>query len=296
MKRLLLMLLVGVFAITGCGGAKDENSVSIGSKKFTEQIILASILEQLIEDRTDINIENKSDLGATDVLQQAMLDGDLDMYVEYTGTAYLIVLKEELDTTEPQVIYDRVKDAYNEEYEMTWLTPFDFSNAYCLVVRAETAEELGLEKISDIKDHADNLTLASTVDFLEREDGAVNFNKTYNLTWKDMKGMDPGLTYSAIKEEQVEAVVAFATDGRIPRYDLKILEDDLGFFPPYFPAPVINNETLEKYPEIADVVEELAPHLTMEKMAELNAKVDIDNTQESQVARDFLIEAGLIEK
>lgn len=296
MKRILLILLIGVFALTGCSGSKDENSLTISGKKYTEQIILASMLEQLIMDRTDIDVINRGDLGSTDVLHQGMLDGDLDMYVEYTGTAYLIVLKEELDTTDPQIIYDRVKDSYDEEYGMTWLTPFEFSNTYCMAVRAETADELGLEKISDIKEYAGDLKLVSSFDFLEREDGAQNFNETYNLTWKDHRGMDPGLMYSAIKEKQVDGIIAFATDGRIPRFDLKILEDDLGFFPPYYPAPVITNEALERFPELADIVAELAPHMTMEKMSELNAKTDIDNTPESQVARDFLIEIGLIAK
>lgn len=266
----------------------------IGGKKYTEQIILVNILEQLLEDRTDLNVVNRADLGATNILHQGMLDGDLDMYVEYTGTAYAIFLNEELDTTDPQIIYDRVKEYFNEEYEMTWLMPFSFNNTYAVALRSEEAEELGLEKISDLKEHAPNLTLASDFDFLERDDGIVNFNKAYGLTWKDNTGMDPGLMYSAIKEEQIDAIIAYATDGRISRYDLRLLEDDLGFFPPYYAAPVVNNDTLEKYPEIADVLNELSPHLTMEKMSELNSRVDIDNVPEATVAHDFLSEAGLL--
>lgn len=294
LKKVVLLVLLSVLLLTGCGQSASEDSITIGGKKFTEQVILVHILEQLIENRTDIDVVNQADLGATDVLHQGMLDKDIDMYVEYTGTAYMIVLKEELDTTDPQVIYDRVKEQYQEKYDMTWLTPFGFNNTYCLAMKAEDAEKLGIEKISDLKKHASKLTLASDFDFLEREDGIDNFNKTYGLTWKDNMGMEPGLMYGAVKEGQVDAIVAYATDGRIPRYNLKILEDDLGFFPPYFGAVVINNDTLEKYPEIADLVEELAPHLTMEKMAELNSLVDIDGLPEAQVAKEFLQEAGLI--
>lgn len=296
-KKIILLLLIGALVLTGCGkGTKDENSIVIGGKKFSEQVILVNILEQLIEGRTDIKVVNQADLGATDVLHQGMRDKDLDMYVEYTGTAYTIVMKEELDTTDPQEIYDRVKDYYNTEYEMTWLTPFGFNNTYCIALRSDMANELGVETISDLKDHAPNLVLGSTFDFLEREDGIENFNKTYSISWKDNKGMDPGLMYSAVKEKQIDAIVAFATDGRIPRFDLKILEDDLGFFPPYFGAVVVNDDVLESFPEIASLIDELAPHLTMEKMAELNSIVDIDGVSEAKVAQDFLVETGLLSK
>lgn len=297
MRKLLLILLICALVLTGCAKSpKDDNTLRIGGKKYTEQVILVHILEQLIKDRTDINVVNKGDLGATDVLHQGMLDNDLDIYVEYTGTAYAIILKEELDTTDPQIIYDRVKDYYNTKFGMTWLAPFDFNNTYALAIRSEMAKELGVEKISDMKKYAGNLILASSFDFLEREDGIKNFNKTYGLTWKDNKGMDPGLTYSAVKEKQIDAIVAFATDGRLLRYDLKVLEDDLRYFPPYFAAPVITNEALEKFPQIASILEELGPHLTDKKMIELNSLVDIDGKPEATVAKDFLTEAGLLTK
>ena len=152
--------------LIGCGkGLPDENTITIGGKKYTEQIILVDILEQLIDNRTELNIVNQADLGATDVLHQGMLDKELDMYVEYTGTAYAIILKAELDTTDPQVIYDRVKEYYDQEFDMAWMTPFGFNNTYAIALRSETAEELGLEKISDLKADAPNMVLGSDVDF-----------------------------------------------------------------------------------------------------------------------------------
>lgn len=299
MKRLLVALLILslIAVMVGCTpDSSREDTITIGGKKYTEQIILVHILEQLIENRTDLAVVNRADLGATDILQQGMLDGDLDMYVEYTGTAYAIVLKAELDTTDPGVIYDRVKEYYDEELAMTWLTPFGFNNTYAIAVRSAKAEELNLEKISDLRKHAPAMTLGSDFDFLEREDGLDNFNEIYGLTWKDNHGMDPGLMYSAVKDDQIDAIVAYATDGRIPRFDLKLLDDDLGFFPPYFGAVVITNDSLEKHPEIADLIAELAPHLTMEKMAELNSLVDIDGLMEARVAEDFLKETGLLDQ
>ncbi|WP_019412635.1 glycine betaine ABC transporter substrate-binding protein [Paenisporosarcina sp. TG20] len=296
MKKLTLLLLALTLVLTACGGGKgdSENTIVIGGKKFTEQIILVNLMSQLLEEKTELDVVEKADLGPTDVLQQAMEDGDIDIYAEYTGTAYMIVLKEELDTTDPEVIYDRVKKGYEEKYDITWLDPFQFNNTYAIAMREEQAAELGIEKVSDLQAHASDLILGSDFDFLEREDGITNFNEVYGLEWKDNKGMDPGLMYSAVRDGNLDAITAYATDGRIPRFDLRILEDDKGFFPPYYAAPIMPKEVLEKHPEIADVLNELAPHLTMEKMAELNSKVDIDGERTSTVARDFLIETGLI--
>jgi osmoprotectant transport system substrate-binding protein len=295
-KKITLLLLAVALVLSACAGGTEEeaDTVVIGGKKFTEQIILVHMMTQLLEEKTDLDVVERADLGPTDVMHQAMLDGDVDIYAEYTGTAYMTVLKEELDTTDPDVIYDRVKQAYDEEYSMTWLEPFQFNNTYAIAMREDHAEELGIEKISDLVSHAPQLSLGSDFYFFEREDGFDNFNAVYGLEWGDSKGMDPGLMYSAVRDEQIDAITAYATDGRIPRFNLKILEDDKSFFPPYFAAPVIRNEVLEKHPEIADVLNELAPHLTMEKMAELNSIVDIDGKQSSEVARDFLIEIGLI--
>lgn len=295
MRKLVIVLLVVSLLLAGCGEKMTgEDTVVVGGKKYTEQIILVHVLEQLLENRTELEVVNRADLGATDVLQRGMLDKELDMYVEYTGTAYAIVLKAELDVTDPQIIYDRVKEYYAENLNMTWLTPFGFNNTYAIAIRSEMAQELGLEKISDLKDHASEMVLGSDFDFLEREDGIDNFNRTYGLVWKDNTGMDPGLMYSAVKEGQIEAIVAYATDGRIPRFNLTLLEDDLAFFPPYYGALVVNNSTLEKHPEIADLVDELAPHLTMAKMAELNSRVDIDGKTEAETAKEFLQEEGLL--
>lgn len=297
MKKVILLFLSLVLVLSACGGGatgEGDNTVVVSGKKFTEQVLLVHIMAQALEENTDINVVRRADLGATDVLHQAMSDEEIDIYAEYTGTAYMIVLKEELDTTDPAVIYGRVQDYYNENYNITWLDPFQFNNTYAIALRKDHAEELGVEKISDLVPHATNLSLGSDFDFLEREDGFDNFNAVYGLEWGDNRGMDPGLMYTAVKDGEIDAVTAYATDGRIPRFDLKILEDDKQFFPPYFAAPIVRNEVLERHPEIAEVLNQLAPHLTMEKMAELNSRVDIDGDREETVAREFLVELGLV--
>lgn len=296
LKKLLGIVIPILLFVTACGGgtASQENTVVISGKKFTEQVILVHLLAQLLEEHTDLHVVAKPDVGPTDVLHQGMLDGDIDLYVEYTGTAYMIVLKEELDTTDPDVIYERVKEGYAQNYHITWLEPFQFNNTYALAMRQAQADELGIETISDLKEHAPNLRLGSDFDFLEREDGLDNFNALYGLEWGDNRGMEPGLMYAAVRDRELDVIVAYATDGRIPRYELKILEDDRQFFPPYHAAPIVRTEVLEKHPEIAEVLKQLAPYLTMETMAELNSRVDIDGERERTVARDFLKEIGLI--
>jgi osmoprotectant transport system substrate-binding protein len=293
MKKGLLILVVLTLMLAACGGGGDERIV-VSGKKFTEQVLLAEIISQLLEERTDLDIVNRGDLGSTDVLHRGMLDGDIDIYVEYTGTAYMIVLKHELENTDPDYIYQVVKEEYADEFDMTWLEPFQFNNTYALALRGDHAAELGVETYTDLVAHAPQLTFGSDNDFFEREDGFDNLNLTYGFEWGGRFEMDPGLMYAAVRDGDVDVITAFATDGRIPRYNLKILEDDLNYFPPYFAAPVVRMEVLDKHPEIADILNELAPHLTMEKMAELNSRVDIDGEMESSVARDFLLEVGLI--
>lgn len=297
MKKISVLLSGLLLIVSGCGqgtGA-DGDVIEIAGKSFTEQILLTHIMEIALEEQTDLEIHANPDTGATDVLHPAIQQADIDIYPEYTGTAYMIVMGEELDTTDPEVIYNRVQEYYNQEFDITWLDPYQFNNTYAIAVRKETAQELGVETVSDLVEHASDMTLGSDFDFLERADGIKNFNAEYGIDeWGQNVGMDPGLMYTAIKEGEVDAIVAYATDGRIPRYDLVLLEDDQQFFPPYFAAPIIRGEVLEAHPEIAEVLNQVSPHLTMEKMAELNSKVDIDGELESNVAREFLIEIGLI--
>lgn len=310
MKKFLFSILIVLLALSvaACGGtsgrsgggsesAGKKDRLVIAGKQFTEQVILAHMLSELIQKNTDdLEVVTRANLGPTDVLMQGMKDGDIDMYVEYTGTAYMIVLKQQLDTQDPDVIYDRVKKGYEEQYGITWLTPFRFNNTYAIAIREEQAQELNIVTISDLAKHAKDFVLGTEYDFLEREDGIKNFNKTYGIEWKEVRGMDRGLTYDALKNKEVDAIVAFATDGRIPKFNLRVLQDDKQFFPPYFGTAIIKMDKLEKHPEIAELIDKLAPLLTDETMAQLNSRVDIDGEEEDQVAHDFLVEHGLIQE
>ena len=293
MKKTLLSLFVVilVFSLAGCGGGKD--TVVIGGKNFTEQDILVYMMEEVIEANTDIEVETKAFLGGTNVVAQAIESGDLDIYAEYTGTALINILGLE-QMNDSQAVYDKVKAAYESEKNIIWLEPLGFNNTYTLAMRRSHAEELGIETFSDLANHSAELTLGSTQEFLERQDGFLGLKETYNMNFEDTVGMDPGLTYAAVRDGSTDVNDAFSTDGRIAAFDLKVLEDDKNFFPPYYAAPIIRKDTLEKYPEVGDALNQLAGVLNDDLMSKLNAQVDLEGRSAKSVAHDFLVEQGLI--
>lgn len=300
MRKLLVVLLsfCMIFIFTACsseadGGEKDK--VVVSGKKFTEQILLSEILAQILQARTDLNIVHQKNLDGTALLHSAMQNGDIDIYYEYTGTGYMSVLEHEYDLKDPEEMYKQVNQEYNEKFNMSWLEPLAYNSTYVLAMREEQAEELGITTFSDLVEHAPNLIFASDANFHERPDGFSGLTQEYGFEFKDAKKMDLGLMYQAARDGHVDVINAISTDSRIPKLNLKMLEDDKNYFPPYYGAPVIRNEVLEKHPEIADVLNELAPHLTLEKIVELSALVDVDQEKPEDVVRQFLIEEGLIE-
>lgn len=284
----MLVVLLGIYA---CGGG--EKKVVIGSKEFTEQVILREMMATLIEGNSDIKAEQKF-LGGTLICFNSLKNGEIDLYTEYTGTALTAILKQE-PMTDPQKVYDAVKDTFKQQYGLIWLEPLGFNNTYTLTMRRDQAQELGVQKISDLGSHKDKLTSGFTHEFLERPDGYPGLVEHYGWSLeKEPKGMDPGLMYKAIAEGDVDLICGFATDGRIPAFDLVMLEDDKQFFPPYYAAPVVRSHTLEKYPELEDILSKLAGKIDNKTMAQLNYEVDEKGRQAAEVAREFLQKGGLM--
>lgn len=287
--------------------AQDKPTVTVGSKDFTESIILAHMSGHLLED-AGYEVERQINLGGTVVAHEALLNGDIDTYVEYTGTGLLAILGMELPernaspeagaTPESGVgkdpVYDIVAREYSERFGIEWLEPWGFNNTYVMAVRAETAEELGLETISDLEGHAGDMIVGGTQEFLVRPDGLPGLEEMYGLEFADAVGLDPGLVYSALEQGEVDIISATATDGRIPALGLVPLVDDRGFFPPYFAAPVVRQDLLEESPEVADTLNQLAGSISDEQMAELNFQVDDGGRDPIDVARDYLVSEGLI--
>lgn len=314
----LLLVALGMMLASFAGvanvAAQDEMpTITIGSKDFTESIVLAEMVALLLED-AGFEVERQLNLGGTAVVHQALVSGEIDIYVEYTGTGLLAILGMDLPgagatpaAATPATgatpvgggladeVYQIVSTEYQDQFNLTWLEPWGFNNTYVLAVTQETAEEYDLQTTSDLEGVSGELTFGATQEFLARPDGLPGLEAAYGLEFGDAIGLDPGLVYSAVDEGDVDIISAFATDGRIPALDLVTLEDDQGFFPPYFAAPVVSGELLEQAPEVADLLNQLSGMIDDPTMAGLNAQVDIDGMEPIDVARTFLSDQGLIE-
>jgi osmoprotectant transport system substrate-binding protein len=297
---LSIMLLT---LITACGGPQQTGTdgsqteakptVAIGSKDFTEQIIINEMAAALLED-AGYPVQRKLNLGGSAVVHQALVSDEIDTYVEYTGTGLTAILSLPVQT-DPQQVYETVKQEYEDQFNATWLEPWGFNNTYAIAMRKDHADELGVQTISDLKGKASELVFGGTQEFITRPDGLPGLTEAYDINFKEARGMDAGIMYQALASGQVDAISAFATDGRIPALDLVTLEDDQQFFPPYFAAPVIRQEKLEQDPQIAEVLNQLNGQIDNETMANLNLQVDQEGREAADVAREFLREQGLIE-
>lgn len=287
---LLTLSLVGCSAKTKAGA---EDTIKIGGKNFTEQDILVHLMAGVVEAKTDLTVETKPWLGGTMVASKALDNGDIDIYAEYTGTALMVQLEQE-PMTDPDAVYEKVSKMYNENKKVTWLKPFGFNNTYTMSMRKSHAEKLGIETFSDLAKQSTNLSLVVEGEFLEREDGYKGLQKMYGMNFKSTSAMDAGLMYGAVKDGKADVLDAFATDGRIVAFDLKVLKDDKQFFPPYYAAPLVRNDTLAKHPELADALNSLAGKLDDATMQQLNAKVDLDKQSSKDVANEWLKAQGLI--
>jgi osmoprotectant transport system substrate-binding protein len=293
-RRGLFILVLSLVFIMGAlpPAATGQETVVVGSKGFTEQVILGNMLGLLLENN-GFKVDRKIGLGGTVICHEALVRGDISVYVEYTGTGLTAILKKAV-LKDPEEVYQVVRKDYEDKFKLTWLNPWGFNNTYCIVMRKADADRLKVKKVSDLKSLAGDLVFGGTIEFLARPDGVPGLVKHYGLKFKDQKGMDPGLVYKAIAENQVDVISGFATDGRIPAFNLVVLEDDLKFFPPYFAAPVVRMDLLTKAPKVAEVLNRLAGKISDDTMAALNYAVDGKKQDAEVVAKGFLKDRGLI--
>jgi len=282
-------------ALAGLSTAALADEIVVGGKNFTEQQILSSMTEQLLEAK-GYDVDNRAGMGSA-ALRQAMENGQIDVYWEYTGTSLITYNKVE-EKLGKEETYERVKEL-DAEKGIIWLEPSDANNTYALAMREAQAEEMGIETLSDLAERVNtegDLTFASNAEFYARADGLKPLQEAYGFEFgrPNIKRMDTGLVYQALRDEQVEVGLVFATDGRIPAFDFRVLEDDKGYFPAYALAPVVREEVLEKNPELADILNEVSAKLDDTTMAALNARVDVEKVSVENVAAEFLKEQGLI--
>jgi osmoprotectant transport system substrate-binding protein len=272
-----------------------KSKIIVGGKPFTEQLLLVQIMAQLLSNKTNHEIEVKEGLGSSQVLLQALKDDNIQLFADYTGTGYINILKNALKSDDsPETIYNKTKEGYEKQFGFTWLKPIQYSNTFTLIMKSEKAKKLNVITFSELVKAAPELVLGSDAQFFERADGFKGLQEKYGFKFKNHKEMDIGIAYKAIFEDQIDVLVGYGTDGRIPSYNLTILKDDKGYFPPYFPAPILKMEFLKNNPEVGEVLNLLADKLDEKTMAELNAKVDVDKKEPKDVAKEFLTKSGLI--
>jgi osmoprotectant transport system substrate-binding protein len=294
-KRIFLFVCVLlVLLVTACGGdSKPIGTLRVGSKNFTEQLILGEMYALLLEN-AGFKVERKLGLGGSPALQDALVTGKIDLYPEYTGTGLMTVLKLPVNTDSQQV-YDAVAEGYKEQFNLVWLDPAPMNNTYVLVVAQKDAAQYGLKTISDLVAQASQLTMAGTVEFANREDGLPGLRRVYgDFELKRYVPIEPDLKYRALVEGEANVITGFGTDGQISAFNLVVLEDDKRMFPPYQVAPVVRQTVLDAHPELRDLLNALAPKLTDETMQRLNNEVSGNKREPAEVAREFLIQQGLI--
>ncbi|MBI3652302.1 MAG: ABC transporter permease subunit [Acidobacteria bacterium] len=269
------------------GGAPPEGKVVIASKDFTEQLILSEIVAQLLESRAAVEVERKFEL-AGDLSHRGMLAGEVDGYVEYTGTAFMAILKHQR-LTDPRAVYEQTKREYAERFHIEWFAPLGFQNTFAVLVRGAEARRLNLQTISQAARYAPEWRAGFGQDFMSRQDGYPGFAKTYGLKFAaPPREMDLSLTYRALAAQQVDLIAGNSTDGLIDKLDLFQLEDDKKYFPPYEAAVVFRQATLQRYPKIVDALKRLEGKLNDAEMRRLNYAVDAEHRSPKEVAREFL--------
>jgi len=281
-----------VFSLAGCH-QPAERSITVGSKFFTEQVILAELLAQHVEASTGIHVRQKTNLGGTLLCHKALLSGDLDVYVEYTGTALTAILNE-VPGSEAQAVYDVVKRDYLRRFALEVTEPLGFANSFAMVVRSEDATRLHLSDMSDLAPLAPQLRIAVGYEFLERPDGFRGWTERYGLHFAEPpRVIDLGLLYRTLAQKQADVVAGNSTDGLIDVLHLVALLDDRHYFPPYDAVPIVRRATLERFPQLRAALADLAGKISAADMRHLNAQVDADQRDPAVVVRAFRQTHGL---
>lgn len=287
----VLLMLCMVFSMAACG---EKKVIRIASKPMTEQYILTEIIAQLIEAETDYEVEiTKGVGGGTTNIHPALMNGEFDLYPEYTRTAWLNVLKMEEMEKDDDVLYARLLEEY-DALGLTWTGLYGFSNTYGLAVKQETAEEYNLSTYSDLAASSENLIFGGNPDYIELETGYPRLCEAYGMQFGDTKQMEIALKYQALISGEVDVINAFTTDAQLAANDLVVLTDDSGFFESFEAGTIVSKEALENYPELAGVLEKLNGLISEEEMQQMNYEVEVNGKEDKEVAKNFLVREGLL--
>jgi osmoprotectant transport system substrate-binding protein len=272
--------------LAGC--ATKTPGLSIGSKNFTEQLVLGELLAQYLVRFTSLPIERRFYLSGTYICHQALLAGRIDMYVEYTGTALVAILKEP-PSSDPAAVFNTVRNLYASRFGLEVFPSLGFNNTFAMVMRGTDARRLNLKTLSDAAAVSPQLRLGVGYEFMERADGYKGLVNKYGLKFKEApRVMDLGLLYRALENNQIDMAAGSNTDGLIAALDLVVLEDDWHYFPPYDAVPIVRRETLQRHPEVGEALRRLSGRISAEEMRRMNYAVDGEKKDAEAVVRDFL--------
>jgi len=285
-------ILVCTALLASCGPSRTDR-VIVGSKNFTEQLILGELIAQQIENKTHLPVERRFYLAGTYICQQAILAGRIDIYPEYTGTALTAVLKQKPEGDRGRV-YQQVKAEYARQFGLNVGEPFGFDDTFTIEIRGEDARRLGLKTISQAAAYAPRWRAGFGYEFMERPDGYKGWAATYGLRFEGPpRIMDLGLLDRALQTKQVDLIAGNMTDGLIPALDLFVLQDDRHYFPPYEAVPIVRQQVLAQHPELSQAIGELAGKISDDEMRSLNYAVDGQHQDVKEVVREFLRGTGL---
>ena len=292
MKPELLVALLLLSSLPACGPPRAKRVV-VGSKNFTEQLILGELFAQHLEAKTQVSVERRFYLAGTYISHQAILGGRIDVYPEYTGTALTAILKEQ-PQKDPRQVYERVRAEYKRRFGLEVLSPLGFNDTFAIEIRGEDARRLRLHTISEAARYAPRWRAGFGYEFMERPDGYKGLATTYGLHFADPpRIMDLGLLGRALKAKQIDLAAGNTTDGLIPALDLFVLEDDKHYFPPYEAVAIVREETLRLHPEVGQALSELQGKISDREMQMLNYEVDGQHRDVKDVVREFRQRKGL---
>lgn len=298
MRKILSALLTATLALTLTGSAFAADKITVGAKNFTEQYVLGSMVSRLLEDN---GFKVKERMGTGSAVTRTALETDqIDIYPEYTGTAWQVYLKHDEVVHDPAALYEAVRDQDLKENDIVWLKPAPLNNTYAMAIREADVEKMG-DTLSDLaaynNAHPGEVSFGIAQEFYERPDGFFRMAEVYGMDVpkKQVRLMDLGLTFEAIGKGQVDVAMCFATDGKIPKFDLVVLQDDKQFFPVYNLSFCIRKDVLDKYPRLETILTPLAAKLTDQVMQQLNYEVDVKGKPALMVATEFLKETGFID-
>ena len=292
--KIICTLLVFLLLLPVIACERNENRIVVGSKNFTEQLILGELFAQIIEARTHLPVERRFYLAGTFICHQAILAGRIDIYPEYTGTALTAVLKQQPSADKLEV-YRRVKQGYESKFGLAIGPPLGFDDTFAMVIRGDDARQLHLKTLSGAAAFTPKWRAGFGYEFMERPDGYKGLVASYGLRFAEApRIMDLGLITRALKERQVDIIAGNNTDGLIPVLDFVVLEDDHHYFPPYEAVAIMRGEMLKNHPEVGAALDELSGAISDEDMRRLNYAVDGQHRDVTAVVREFLKQHGMI--